>query len=61
MISTRVHPDVAAIVDAEAERLGVYKSDIMAHALCLLFNKPEHDPLPDGLPDGGNEQMRMTA
>jgi len=58
----RVHPDVYDRMDAEAQRLGVHKSDLIVHALCLMLDIPEHDPM-KGLDEDDEpaEQMQMTA
>ena len=59
IVSTRVHPDVFARVEKEAERLGVYKGDIVAHVLAKEFGLvEEHSPLRH-LPQ--QHQMPMTA
>jgi hypothetical protein len=49
-------------MQAEAQRLGVYKSDLILHSLCLMLDIPEHDPM-KGLDEDDEpaEQMRMTA
>ena len=56
--STRVHPEVYERVEAEAQRLGVHKSDMIAHMLCKEFGMPEYSPL-RGIDQ--HEQMPMTA
>lgn len=58
LLATRVHPDVAKLVEAEARRRGVPKSDVLSHALCLLYDKPECDPLRES---SGAEQLPMTG
>ncbi len=58
--STRVHPDVAERVQAEADRIGVPRSDLIAHMLCNDFGMPEYSPLRD-LADQQQTQMPMTA
>ncbi len=57
--ATRVHPDVFDRVQAEADRLGTSKSDVVAHLLCREFGLPELSPLRDV--DEQQTQMPMTA
>jgi hypothetical protein len=56
--STRVPEAVFDRLEREAQRLGVHKSDFIAHALCKEFGMEELSPL-RGLDT--QEQMRMTA
>lgn len=58
IVSTRVHPDVFDRVEQEAERLGVYKGDIVAHVLAKEFGLEEYSPLRGLL---NQSQMPMTA
>ena len=58
--STGVHPKVADRVQAEADRLDVPRSDLIAHMLCKELGMPEYSPLRD-LEDQQQTQMPMTA
>jgi hypothetical protein len=62
VLGGRVHTDVYDRMDAEVKRLGVSKSDFVAHALCSILGIPEHDPI-KGLDEDDEpaEPMRMTA
>ena len=58
IVSTRVHPDVFDRVEQEAQRLGVPKSDLVAHVLSMYFQMDEYSPL-RGMSQ--HDQMQMTA
>jgi hypothetical protein len=57
---TRVPTPVYDLVSAEAERLGVPRSEVLLHAVCLTYGMPEHDPLAGRL-DEDEDAMPMTA
>jgi hypothetical protein len=57
-MSTRVPAAVFERMEREAARLGVHKSDFIAHALCKEFGMEDLSPLRDL---DTQEQMRMTA
>lgn len=56
--STRVHEEVYQRMEVEARRLGVAKSDFIAHALCRYFALEEFDPLRE---QSDEAQMQLTA
>ena len=58
--STRVPVDVADAVDAAVSQYGhgIHRSDFLLHALCVVLDLPQHDPLAQNHPE---EQMQMTA
>jgi len=56
--SSRVPAAVFERMEREATRLGVHKSDFIAHALCKEFGMEDLSPLRDL---DTQEQMRMTA
>lgn len=56
--STRVHEEVYQRMEVEARRLGVAKSDFIAHALCRYFDLDEFDPLRE---QSDEAQMQLTA
>lgn len=58
VMSTRVPAAVFERMEREAARLGVHKSDFIAHALCKEFGMEDLSPLRDL---DTQEQMRMTA
>lgn len=59
-IKCRVDVDLYDVAQRDARRLGVPMSEYLAHALAVLMNSPEHDPIRHLL-DSEGEQMRMTA
>ena len=56
--STRVHPDVFDRVEQEAQRLGVHKSDMIAHVMCQYFGMEQYSPVRELV---HQDQMQMTA
>lgn len=58
IVSTRVHPDVFHRVEQEAQRLGVHKSDMIAHVLAVHFGMEQNSPLRALI---SQDQMQMTA
>lgn len=58
--ATRAPLPVADAALAEVERLGVSRNDFLLHALCVVLDMPEYDPLAHGDKQAG-EQMQMTA
>ena len=59
--ASRVPIGLYDLMTAEAERLGVHRSDLIAHALCLMFDTPDYDPLKGRDLGEDAEQMQMTA
>ena len=58
IVSTRVHPDVFDRVEQEAQRLGVHKSDMIAHVLSTYFEMDDYCLLREM---SQQDQMPMTA
>jgi hypothetical protein len=59
--STRAPLPLAEAAAQAAERLGVHRSDYLLHALCVVLDMPEYDPLTHLLDSDAQEQMQMTA
>lgn len=58
-VNTRIPVELFDAVADRAAELGVMKGDLVTHALCLMMQTPEHDPLTSRSHE--TEQMRMTA